>query len=311
MGAAGCSRLLRLAFAEAERRPCPRLKFPEVDQGRLHVREIGKVRQQDSPAIRTGYRSIRGVVPLGLLRQGLLLLLAVQRWRLPRLLQVRARVLRALLFLIVKRLVGPAGPTRRPSRVHRGDSAVQYVVIGVRCLVGAVFLASFFGKVTGRGAFAAFVASVHDMRLLPSQLARPAALAVICAEPVVCVLLSVPCPPATGTGLVAASVLLMSFAVAITFAVRRGVREPCRCFGTSTVPLGWPHVARNVVLAALALSALAVDSVTGPVDASGVAVAALTGLLLACFVVALDDLVALFKPLDRSVKASGVTRSLH
>jgi len=194
---------------------------------------------------------------------------------------------------------------------HRGVGVVQYLVIGIRCLIGTVFLASFFGKVVGRGAFATFVTSVREMRLLPPRLARPAALVVVGVEPAVCVLLAVSRPPVTGIALLAASGLLMSFAVAIGVAVHRGVRKPCRCFGTSTVPLGWLHVVRNVVLATLAVSALMAGSASGPVTAGGLAVASLAGLLLGSFVVVLDDVVALFKPLDRLAGASGDTRGLH
>ncbi|WFB10374.1 hypothetical protein LRS74_27550 [Streptomyces sp. LX-29] len=176
--------------------------------------------------------------------------------------------------------------------------------IGIRCLIGTVFLVSSFSKVAGRGAFAAFTTSIRDMGLLPRALVRPAAWAVVIAEFAVWALLAVPAPVPAAVGFVIALGLLVAFAIGITAVVRRGVRAPCRCFGVSATPLGPRHVVRNILLAvASALGAVAVFS-TGALQVAGVAVAVPCGLLLGGLTVALDDLFVLFQPVRTAPAAA-------
>jgi hypothetical protein len=178
---------------------------------------------------------------------------------------------------------------------------VQYLAIGIRCLIGALFLASAISKVSTRGAFGAFVSSVRGMRLLPPGRARPVAIVVVVAEFGVCVLLAVPVAAATVAGFMVAAGLLAVFAIGITVAIGRGARVPCRCFGASTTPLGPRHVARDAGLAAVAVAGAVVALSTGPVHAGGAAVAALAGLLLGGLVLAIDDIVELFLPINSKV----------
>ncbi len=60
-------------------------------------------------------------------------------------------------------------------------------------------------------------------------------------------------PPVGGA---AAIVLLVAFTVVLVRVVMSGARVPCACFGaTATSPVGWPDVARNLGLLALAVAA--------------------------------------------------------
>ncbi|WP_370417583.1 MauE/DoxX family redox-associated membrane protein [Streptomyces sp. QH1-20] len=184
-----------------------------------------------------------------------------------------------------------------------------YVALGIRALLGAVFLASSIGKVTGRGAFGRFVSSVGDMRVVPRHRARAVARTVVCAEFVVWPALMAPVPAVAVAGFAVAAGLLVAFAAGIALSTRRGARTPCRCFGVSASPLGPRHIVRNLVLTALAVigaAATLLDSgAAGPAGPGGAVVAVSGGLLLGALVAVLDDVLDLFRPVDR---ASGPAR---
>lgn len=176
---------------------------------------------------------------------------------------------------------------------------MQYLAIGLCGLVGAVFLVAVAGKVAGRDGFHAFVASVRGMRVLPSGLVRPVALVVVGAEIAVCGLLATPAQAARVAGFVIAVGLLAAFTVGTVTAILRGVRTPCRCFGTSTAPLGRQQVVRNAALIVAAASgAVASVSAHGRLDPAGAGVAVVAGLLVGGLVAAADDLIELFQPAD-------------
>ncbi|MFF1957379.1 MauE/DoxX family redox-associated membrane protein [Streptomyces sp. NPDC058220] len=180
------------------------------------------------------------------------------------------------------------------------EYAVLYLALGIRCLIGGVFLVSFLTKISGRTAFDQFTASVHGMRVLPAALVRPVAASVVAAEFAVCALLATPVRPAAPAGLLIAAGLLAAFTIGIARAVNRGAREPCRCFGASRVPLGPRHLARNAVLTLCAVLGAAAGLGTGPVHAGGVSVAVAAGLLLAWLVIASDTILDLFQPLPKN-----------
>ncbi|KXK58313.1 hypothetical protein AWW66_30480 [Micromonospora rosaria] len=173
---------------------------------------------------------------------------------------------------------------------------MQYLVIVIRCLLGTVFLVASLSKVTGRGAFAAFTASIRDLRLVPARAARPVARAVVAVEFAIWVLLAVPAPVTGMAGLLAAMSLLLVFGVGILAARRRGARTGCRCFGGSTGTLGLPHVVRNVVLAALAAVAVPATMRPTPTNVGAAVLAAVAGLVLGGLVAAGDDLAELLHP---------------
>ncbi|MBI0378458.1 hypothetical protein JBE27_19790 [Streptomyces albiflaviniger] len=177
---------------------------------------------------------------------------------------------------------------------------------GSRGLLGVIFLMSVAGKVAGRSAWGAFVTSVRDMRVVPSALVRPTALAVVGAEGLVCVLLAVPTAGAALIGFVIAAVLLAVFTTGVILALHQGVRTPCRCFGRSTTPLGIPHIARNVVLGIIACAGGLATSVPGNPQPGGAVVAVFTGLLVGVLVASLDDILSLLRPLKHP--AAGTVR---
>jgi hypothetical protein len=176
---------------------------------------------------------------------------------------------------------------------------VNYLELGTRSLIGVVFLASSLSKTVGRGAFGAFVASLRGLELLPAKACRPMALLVIVAEHAAWLLLLVGWSTAVVVaGFLVAAGLLVAFATAIALAVRRSVRQPCRCFGASTTPLGGRHIVRNAILTAVAVLGVVTAPATGTSqDSGGTAMAVLTGLLLGTLVALLDDILELFQPL--------------
>jgi hypothetical protein len=171
---------------------------------------------------------------------------------------------------------------------------MQYFEIGVRYLLGTVFLTSFLGKAAGRVAYDGFVASLRATRLLPG-LTGVMAPALVTAELAVCALLVVPAAPGVAVaGLVAAASLLVGLTAGVTLVVRRGVTAPCHCFGASATVLGRRHIARNGAVAALAVAG-AVAATDLRAHPGGAVLAALGGVVLGALVVRLDDVLELFR----------------
>ncbi|MBT3154270.1 hypothetical protein HTV45_25930 [Streptomyces sp. CHD11] len=171
----------------------------------------------------------------------------------------------------------------------------QYLDITIRSLLVTVFLTSFLGKVARRGAYDAFVASLHDTRLMPG-LTKVAAPALIAAELAVCALLVVPAALAvTVAGLVTAASILAVLAMGVTLVLRRGVTAPCHCFGASAAVLGPRHIARNVALAVLAAVGAVFAAADTRVHPGGAAMATVAGVVLGVLTVRLDDLLELFR----------------
>jgi hypothetical protein len=57
---------------------------------------------------------------------------------------------------------------------------------------------------------------------------------------------------------VVALALLIAFTMLLVIRLSQGRRPPCACFGSfSATPIGWHHVVRNLVFAALAVIVLA------------------------------------------------------
>lgn len=169
---------------------------------------------------------------------------------------------------------------------------MDYVALGCRSLVALVFLVSAVSKVRGGSAYADFLAATR--RLAPPWLpVRVSGAAVVAAELAIVLLVAVPGTVRAGFAL--AVCLLAAFTSAILAALRRAVRAPCACFGASRRPLGYGHVARNLVLmAGSALGLVAYEPVTGDAGAALAAVAA--GAVAAIAVALADDLIDLFGP---------------
>lgn len=186
------------------------------------------------------------------------------------------------------------------------------VGFGCYCLVGLVFAVSAASKLRGRTAFDEFVRTTRVLAVatIPGYEvsragARRIGVVVLGGELAVPVLMIV--PATARIGLCVAVVLLTVFGVGIAAAMRRGLRTSCRCFGSSSAPLGTRHLLRNALLVAAAATGLAFgpDRIT-QLDPAGLIVAGVGALVLAALVVRLDDLIDLFTP--ASAIAGGQSR---
>lgn len=178
---------------------------------------------------------------------------------------------------------------------------MEYIELGIRGLIGVVFLFSSVSKLSGRRAYSAFVTSVRELALLPAPAAASVAVVVVIAELAIWVLLAVPLPVTATGGFMISALLLTAFATGIALSVTRGARVLCRCFGASTTPLGLRHVIRNAVLAAVALAGALAVPMGGRVRPGGLVVALSVGLLCGLLVALLDDIVDLFRPIGHAV----------
>jgi hypothetical protein len=180
-----------------------------------------------------------------------------------------------------------------------------YLGHGAGGLLGVVFTVAAIGKLRSRRAFADFVASLQQMRLVEQRWSRPVAYAIAAAEGAVVVLLvaglTAVAPALLAVGFGGATALFAALTTGVGLAVRRGVTAPCRCFGVTTTPLGPFHVARNAVLtlvAAIGLAAVVAARDAAP-GAAELAVTVFAGAVLGAIVIALDDLRQLFAPPTR------------
>lgn len=179
---------------------------------------------------------------------------------------------------------------------------MEYVVLACQATLAGVFLFSFAGKVRNRKAYEEFVASVVVLQLARYRGSRMLALATVAAEAAAPVLLVVPFTSTAGFGLSAC--LLTAFTAVIVISLRRGSRTPCRCFGASSVPIGPPHLVRNLILLAGGGVGLVggLTATAVPRDPAWIVLTLAVAGLALLLVVRLDDLVTLFgsaKPVAR------------
>lgn len=124
---------------------------------------------------------------------------------------------------------------------------MDVVLLLARLVLAAVFLVAGGAKLFDRRG------SVQAMRDfgVPERLAAPAGLALPVAEIAVAILLI---PTATARwGAIGALALLLAFVGGIAWNLARGNQPDCHCFGQlHSEPAGWPTLARNGVLAAIA-----------------------------------------------------------
>jgi len=174
------------------------------------------------------------------------------------------------------------------------------VSLACRVAVGTVFAASFFTKVRGRAAWLSFQSWLARLPL-PYVKLKTTSLAVAATEAIVMVLVIIPATAIEGLAVSAALAAVLTGGLILS--LRRGSREPCHCFGSSSDPLSWQHVARNVLLLTVALAGVACSALRSTASpASGVAMAAFAGLAVALCVLFFTDIVALGRP----VKATAV-----
>lgn len=154
------------------------------------------------------------------------------------------------------------------------------------CLLAVLLLRAVWHKA---GAFPETTGYLAGYGIVPSGREVAATRAVIVAEAVVLVALVLPATRVAGA--LGAAALLAGYAGAMAFALGRGRRRiDCGCGGAPQV-VSAATVARNLVLAALAL-AVAILPAGGTGGAPGAALAVAGGLTLWCVYAVVDRLIA-------------------
>ena len=189
------------------------------------------------------------------------------------------------------------------------------LILAVLVLATCVYGTSSAAKLGSRRNYTAFRAGLAETSLVPRRLLRAVAAMLTGAEAAVAAGAAV-AAILIGTGLggarptaiavLACAIVLTSvLAAGVAVVIRTGTHATCACFGArpgqASRALGWPHLIRNLALLILLLTGLAASvavAVTRPAPAPAL-VAATTGAVIALLVIMLDDLVALFAPLER------------
>jgi hypothetical protein len=192
------------------------------------------------------------------------------------------------------------------------EDSVDFLGVGCDGVIVLVFAMSAMGKMRSRAAFDGFVRTTLTLlgAAVPGWMIgragiRRVAGAVVATESAIPVLIVIPVLTRLGHGL--AMVLLPVFGFAIAAALWRGVRTSCRCFGSSSVPLGAGHLIRNALLFGVAATGLVIGPRgIGHADPGGLVVAVAAAAVLTLLVVRLDDVIALFT--SPSAVAGGPTR---
>lgn len=169
---------------------------------------------------------------------------------------------------------------------------VGYAVFACRLLVGTVFLVAAWSKIRDVAGFADTVGVLTRVRpAVVPVLAR----AVIAAEAATAAAMAAPWRPVAAAGFGVALGLGAGFAVVLASAMRRGLTEPCRCFGqwSGRRPVGASDLARDLVLAGAAGVGLAGGG-AGTAGSGGLLVAGVAGAVAGIILIVLDDIVGLY-----------------
>ena len=184
------------------------------------------------------------------------------------------------------------------------------LAIAVLALAACVYGASAAAKLASRPRFLAYQDGLRETELLPTGLLSPIARVLAGGEATAAASLTAATtltaaglPGATtvsAAALADAILLTCALTAGIAVLVHRGVRARCACFGPGSPNiLGWPHLARNLVLLALLAAGLAADQVGQGVPSTAAALlAAISGAITAVVLVHLDDLIILFAPVS-------------
>jgi hypothetical protein len=175
---------------------------------------------------------------------------------------------------------------------------VVYVALICRCLMAATFGFSAFSKIKNGAAFREFTTWLGGVPPVSRRTELPLAAILVAAELVVAGAMIA--PGTVRPGFLLAALLLIVFAAGIYAALRRGFREPCRCFGASTTPLGWSQIVRNAVLVLVAASGAITQGSHGAVAVPGVILSLATAALLVVPVIFYDDLAFLLQQQTRT-----------
>ncbi|MEQ4304195.1 MauE/DoxX family redox-associated membrane protein [Plantactinospora sp. B6F1] len=166
---------------------------------------------------------------------------------------------------------------------------MAYLMISCGVLLAVVFGWSAGSRLRSRAAFREFADSLAPL----VRRTGPVAGLLTVAEALVPPLLLA--APAWGFGL--ATGLLGVLATGVALVVRRRLEVRCRCFGGGPARLGVRHVVRNLSLFLVGGTGLLAALSTGaarPVDGAGVLLSAGAAVILATFVIHLDDIVELW-----------------
>ncbi len=185
---------------------------------------------------------------------------------------------------------------------------MAYVELCARVAVALVFIVSVLSKLSSPASFTGYVNAV---RALGGERLKPPAVwgaVVVAAEVSVATTLLLPGQlRLRSVGFLAAAALLSLFSFAIVAAVRRGLQQPCRCFGPSSRPVGATNLLRNGLLLVLCLAGLA-SGTHGEPSAVGAEIAAALGVVVAAMTLVLDTLVDLWRPAPASATGSSGAR---
>lgn len=191
--------------------------------------------------------------------------------------------------------------------------------VAILSLAACVLAASAAAKLKSRTAYRLFCDGLREARLLPARLLPAAAAVLSGAEAVIAagliaaaVLTAAAAPAAIPLAELALAVMALVtsvLAAGIAVVIRRGTQAPCVCFGaSSTRPLGWAHLLRNLSLLAVVCAGLAgVPLAHGHPGAAGAALAAGAGAMAALLFTRWDDLAELFAPISPSPRATPAT----
>jgi hypothetical protein len=188
------------------------------------------------------------------------------------------------------------------------------LVIAVLAVAACVYGTSAVAKLASRRSYIAFRDGLGETSLVPHRLLRKVAAVLVGGETIVAVGTAaaavltgaglVGARPVTTAALACATVLTGVLAAGVSVVVHAGTHATCACFGVRpgrTGPtLGAPHLARNLGLLALLVAGLISNEFThGRPNVAAVLVAVVAGAVVALLAIMLDDLVALFAPVQR------------
>ena len=126
---------------------------------------------------------------------------------------------------------------------------MEYIVLGIRILLGTVFLVSAASKIP---APSEFIKNAHKYRVLPQPIATAYAVGLIFMELVTGPLLLLGFYSFWAAG--AAALMLTSFICAVGLAIVRKQAIDCSCFGLLyRERVGWVTLGRDALLLSLAL----------------------------------------------------------
>jgi hypothetical protein len=166
----------------------------------------------------------------------------------------------------------------------------EYLLLGERWLLAAVFAAAFFGKAHSAARFGHFVTTVIRLTNAPERPARRIAGVVVAFEGAIALQLLV--DPTAWWGLLQAVGLLVLFITVVVHAIRGGILTPCRCFGGSGAVMSYPLLVRNVLLIAVAVPGILHGPQVPSTSMPGSLLAAGVGVVLAAALLRYYDAVS-------------------